>query len=124
MVISDGDLWLVAIAWRLDRLRWVPGADLAELVWREGTCLWVCADEPSWHGEELTDRQLAAWLCAGCPVQDECLELELRTAGEHTVGVWGALAEDDRRAVYPHWLERGERAEDPDSHGWWGGPGR
>lgn len=125
MLTSDGDFWSVGIAWRLDRLRWVPRAVLAEIVWRDGTCMWVFTDdEPSWLNEHLTDRQLAAWLCAGCPVQEECLELELRTNGGRTVGVWGALSEDDRRAVYLHWLERGERAEDTDSYGSAGGPGR
>ena len=39
----------------------------------------------------------------GCPVQQECLELELRMFGDQTVGVWGALGEDDRRALVPHW---------------------
>ena len=38
------------------------------------------------------DRELAARLCAGCPVV-ECLELELRIKGADTVGVWGALRE-------------------------------
>ncbi len=123
MIPSDSDLWLIGIAWRLDRLRWVPCAVLAETVGRDGTCLWVLTDdEPSWHDQRLTDRQLAEWLCAGCPVQDECLELELRTAGEHSIGVWGALSEDDRRVLYPHWLQRGERAEDTDGHGPEGGP--
>lgn len=126
MVTSDDDLWLITIAWRLDRLRWVPRAVLNETVSRRCTCLWVHADEPPWQDRHLTDRQLAAWLCAGCPVQDECLELELRTAGEQTSGVWGALCEDDRRGVYPHWLERGERAADlddlTDGHGPEGGP--
>ena len=112
MITSDSDLWLVGIAWRLDRLRWVPDAALAEIVAGSCTCLWVHADEPPWHRAHLTDRELAAWLCTGCPVQEECLELELRTAGEHTVGVWGALSDDDRRALYPHWLQRGERADD------------
>lgn len=125
MVTSDSDLWSVGVAWQLDHLRWVPRAVLAEIVWRDGTCMWVfAADEPPWHSEHLTDRQLAAWLCAGCPVQDECLELELRTTGGRTVGVWGALSEDDRRAVYLHWLERGERAEDTGSYGSEGGPVR
>jgi WhiB family redox-sensing transcriptional regulator len=36
------------------------------------------------------------------PVQAECLELELRMNGDLTVGVWGALCEDDRRALIPH----------------------
>ena len=32
-------------------------------------------------------------------------------AGPDTTGVWGALPEADRRALYPHWRQRGERAE-------------
>ncbi|GDY33273.1 WhiB family transcriptional regulator [Gandjariella thermophila] len=124
MMTSRYDLWLIGIAWRLDRLRWVPRAVLAEIVRRDGMCMWVRAygDEPPWQDEPLTDRELAALLCAGCSVQDECLELELRTAGEQTTGVWGALSDDDRRALYPHWLQRGERAEDPDASDSEGGP--
>jgi WhiB family redox-sensing transcriptional regulator len=68
-------------------------------------------DEPAWRDEPLTDRELAARLCAGCPVRDECVELELRTAGAATVGVWGGLAEDDRRELHRHWLQRGDRVE-------------
>ncbi|MFE2750598.1 WhiB family transcriptional regulator [Actinosynnema sp. NPDC059335] len=102
---------LVAIAWELDRLRWVPSEVLAEVVGRDGLCMWAFTDSPPWADEELTDRELASRMCAGCPVRDECLELELRTAGENTVGVWGALAAEDRRELYPHWLRRGERVE-------------
>ncbi len=113
MIATDNDLWLIGIAWRLDRLRWVPSAVLTEIVIRDGTCMWISVTDPlpPWQDRTLTDRKLAALLCAGCPVPDECLELELRTAGQHTLGVWGGLAEDDRRALYPHWLQRGERAE-------------
>ncbi|WP_285608125.1 WhiB family transcriptional regulator [Actinokineospora globicatena] len=100
--MSD-ERWLVGIAWRLDRLRWVPTAVLDEVVHRDGDMR-----EPDWSG---TDREVAARLCAGCPVRDECLELELRTAGETTVGVFGGLGDEDRRALYPHWLRRGERVE-------------
>ncbi len=102
---------LVWIAWELDRLRWVPTGVLADVVLRDGLCMGAFTDVPPWGDEEMTDRELAARMCAGCPVRDECLELELRTAGEGTVGVWGALAADDRRELYPHWLRRGERAE-------------
>ncbi|MEV4313014.1 WhiB family transcriptional regulator [Actinocrispum sp. NPDC049592] len=106
------DLWLVGVAWRLDRLRWVPRGALARLVRRDGLCMWEWeSGEPVWQSESLTDRKLAALLCSGCPVQDECLELELRTAGVDTVGVWGALCEADRRELYPLWLQRGERAD-------------
>nr|CEL13526.1 hypothetical protein [Kibdelosporangium sp. MJ126-NF4] len=104
---------MIGIAWRLDRLRWVPREVLAEVVLRDGLCMLEWADdEPAWQDDRLTDQELAARLCSGCPVQDECLELELRTAGLGTVGVWGALSDDDRRALYPHWLERGDRADD------------
>lgn len=116
------DLWLVGVAWRLDRLRWVPSTTLIELVTRDGACMYLVtdADVPPWNGDYLTDRELAERLCAVCRVPDECLELELRTAGADTVGVWGALAEDDRRTVHRYWLQRGERAP----HGDWlsGGP--
>ncbi|MEV6603874.1 WhiB family transcriptional regulator [Kutzneria sp. NPDC051319] len=96
------------IAADLDRYAEVPDDVLMEIVTTDGACMWLVAtdDEPEWMNEALTDRELAARLCAGCPVQRECLELELRTAGEHTVGVWGALSEDDRRAVYRVWLAR------------------
>jgi WhiB family redox-sensing transcriptional regulator len=118
---SDHHRWLIGLAGRLDRLRWVPRAVLAEIVLRDGSCMWVFTDdEPPWRDEHLTDGELAARLCAGCPVQDECLELELRTAGAHTLGVWGALFEDDRRTLHLHWLRHGERAEG--SHGSKEGP--
>jgi WhiB family redox-sensing transcriptional regulator len=112
-MVTPQDRWLVGIAWRLDRLRWVPRETLGDIVLRAGTCVWTYArgEPPQLTGGRLTDRHLALWLCAHCPVQDECLELELRLAGEHTAGVWGALDEDDRRALYPHWIERGERAD-------------
>jgi WhiB family redox-sensing transcriptional regulator len=98
------------VAADLDRYAEVPDDVLLEIVTTDGTCMWLVAnDEPDWTDEALTDRELAARLCAGCPVQHECLELELRTAGEHTVGVWGALSEDDRRAVYRVWLARRHR---------------
>lgn len=121
MVTPDRDRWLIGIAWRLDRLRFVPRDVLGEIVMQDGACAWAYAEDepPELTSNDLVDRQLACWLCAQCPVQDECLELELRTAGEHTTGVWGALPEQDRRALYPHWRARGERAEplDDDSEG-------
>lgn len=104
---ADDALWLEATARRLDRLRAVPDSVLIEIALRDCTCSWVFEDVPSWQDENLTDRQLAARLCAGCPAQDECLELELRVVGRRTVGVCGGLCQDDRRALYPIWLERG-----------------
>nr|WP_042190348.1 WhiB family transcriptional regulator [Kibdelosporangium sp. MJ126-NF4]CEL19259.1 hypothetical protein [Kibdelosporangium sp. MJ126-NF4]CTQ94942.1 hypothetical protein [Kibdelosporangium sp. MJ126-NF4] len=112
MTTPADERWLIDVAWRLDRLRWVPREFLAAIVMEKGECVWeyTCGDVPEWTGRDATDRELAARLCDRCPVQEECLELELRTAGELTVGVWGALGEEDRRALYPHWLQRGERA--------------
>jgi len=107
------DLRLIGIAWRLDRLRWTPSEMLVDVVQRDGLCMVVAEEEPPCGDEVLADRTLAARLCAGCPVQDECLELELRTAGEDTVGVWGGLSDDDRRDLHPHWLRRGERWSRP-----------
>lgn len=43
-------------------------------------------------------------LCAGCPVIDQCLELDLRTAVARTTSVWAP--EDDRRALHQIWRRR------------------
>ncbi|MFC5053559.1 WhiB family transcriptional regulator [Saccharothrix xinjiangensis] len=97
------------IAADLDRFAPVPDDVLLEIVTRDGRCVWlVPGDEaaPEWDGEELTDRELAARLCAECPAGRACLEWELRTAGPDTVGVWGGLSEEDRRALYPVWAAR------------------
>ena len=96
------------MAARLDRYADVPSDVLAEVVTRDGLCFWAFdrADMPELSGEDTPDRELAAGLCAGCPVINECLELELRSAGANTVGVWGALAETDRRAVHRIWQRR------------------
>ncbi len=93
----------------LDHLADVPTDVLTELVERDGTCWWevTSGDPPDIaDDEQAPDRALAARLCAGCPVQLECLELELNTAGAATTGVWGALGEDDRRALHPVWQAR------------------
>ena len=67
------------------------------------------------------DREMATRLCAGCPVRAECLEFELRVAGEKTVGVWGGLNVDDRLALLKVWRarRRDEIAALPDDEGWW-----
>jgi WhiB family redox-sensing transcriptional regulator len=108
-VTAPANARLVEIAGRLARLRRVPSGVLAEIVARDGGCTQIdhqaCDADgpPRWLHEDGTDRDLAARLCQGCPVQDECLELELRTFGEQTVGIWGALGEDERRALLPLW---------------------
>jgi WhiB family transcriptional regulator, redox-sensing transcriptional regulator len=101
------------IAKRLDRLATVPTDVLASLVTRDGLCFWAFdrIDLPELSGNDTPDREFAARMCAGCPVIDECLELELRTAGANTVGVWGALSETDRLRVLPFWRWRREGGE-------------
>ena len=96
----------------LDELAAVPTEVLADWVTAWGRCLWetTFGEPPEWTGEDEPDRALATRLCAGCPVRTECLEFELRVAGEQTVGVWGALNQDDRRALHKVWAcrRRGE----------------
>lgn len=97
---------LIDMSARLMRLRTVPLGVLARLVRRDGACMEKHPSEPpGWLDQDATDAELAALLCAGCPVQDECLESELRLTGDRTVGVWGALPENDRRDLYPIWRE-------------------
>lgn len=97
-----------AIAAELDRYVAVPTDVLTDVATRDGRCMTAYEDGegPEWTGLDIADRALARRLCGGCPVWRECLELELRTAGPATVGVWGALAEDDRRAVHERWAVR------------------
>lgn len=96
------------LAAALDRYAQVPDDVLCEVVTRDGLCFWAFDrnEMPELTGEDEPDRELAAQMCAGCPVIRECLELELRAAGADTVGVWGALAETDRRAVHRAWQWR------------------
>lgn len=110
-MVNPDDTRLSDILDRLDRLRDAPTDVLADIVMRNGACLWCYGegDPPILTGLDTPDREFAARICAGCPVQDECLELELRDAGHDTVGVWGALPEQDRRALYPLWRERGHK---------------
>ena len=123
MTASD-DRVLAGIARRLARLRRVPADVLAEIVADDGACMQVIADNgpPCWLHQAGSDRELAARLCAGCPVQQECLELELRMFGDQTVGVWGALDEDDQRALVPHWRRLSGEPSQPVAGGV--GPGR
>ena len=103
-----------AIAARLARWRQVPTDVLTTVVLRGGLCFWSLwpSEEPDWGDCAPSDRLLAARLCAGCPVIDQCRELDLRTAGGDTTGVWGALAEDDRRALHPIWQRQHQDTTD------------
>ena len=96
---------LEEMAAELDELAMVPTEVLADWVTARGRCLWetTFGDPPEWSGEDEPNRELATRLCAGCPVRAECLEFELRVAGENTVGVWGALNRDDRLALHKLW---------------------
>ncbi|MBB5922552.1 WhiB family redox-sensing transcriptional regulator [Actinoalloteichus hoggarensis] len=100
-----------AMAAELDRYADVPDDVLWRVVTRDGACMATAAegDGPEWIGTASDDRELAASICAGCPVRRACLEAELRTAGAATVGVWGAINDADRRALLPVWLSRRER---------------
>jgi WhiB family redox-sensing transcriptional regulator len=104
------------IAAKLDRFELVPDDVLWEIVTRDGACMALSRldIEPRWTRDELTDRELAARICAHCPVRWECLELQLRTSGEHTLGVWGALPAEDVRALYPVWQSRRHRRDGQD----------
>lgn len=110
---------LERIAARLDRLQDVPVDVLTVVVVREGLPIWLRwpRKEPDWEDCAPSDRKLAARLCEGCPVIDECLELELRTAGADTTGVWGALPEDDRRALHRIWQQRRRQQHKGDQDG-------
>ena len=104
----DPEEYFTQVASGLDGLADVPDDVLFDVVTRDGACmvLFRLELEPEWTGDELTDRELAARICAGCPVRRECLELELRTSGDATLGVWGALPAEDVRALYPVWRSR------------------
>jgi WhiB family redox-sensing transcriptional regulator len=121
MSAVNPDDYFEVIAAGLDRLEHVPDGVLWAIVTREGSCMWLyrLGLEPEWTGDE-PDRELATRSCAGCPVRAECLEFELRIAGEQTVGVWGALNEDDRRALHKVWLcrRRADLEEMPEAGEW------
>ena len=108
-----------AMAAGLDRWQQVPTDVLTTLVMRRGLCLWGLwpAQEPDWDDCAPSDRELAMRLCAGCPVIDQCQEMDLRLAGACTTGVWGALAEDDRRALHRVWQRRRQHQHTPDQEG-------
>ena len=99
----------------LAALAHIPDAELERQVALYGRCLWefTFGEPPEFTGAAAPDRELAARLCAGCPVRRECLEFELRTAGADTVGVWGGLSEDDRRDLHTVWRARAAHTQAP-----------
>lgn len=114
----DPEEYLTQVAAGLDGLADVPDDVLFSVVTRDGACMVLSRLDiaPEWTGDDRTDRELATRICADCPVRRECLELELRTSGEQSLGVWGALPAEDVRAVYPVWRSR-RRAHDRRSGG-------
>jgi len=124
MNAADPDDFFVEMAADLDMFELVPDELLENVVTRDGSCmvLYRLDLEPEWSGDELSDRETAARICAGCPVRRQCLELELRTSGDQTLGVWGALPADDVRELHPVWRSRrrrrdGESGERPGTEG-------
>jgi WhiB family redox-sensing transcriptional regulator len=107
----DPDEYFTQVAVSLDELANTPDGVLFAVVTDSGACMLLSRldIEPEWTGNDLTDRELAARVCADCPVRRECLELELRTSGDQTLGVWGALPAEDVRALYPVWRSRRRR---------------
>lgn len=98
------------VAASLDQFVDVGTDELHDAVARNGLCQWIYAskDAPEWSGDDQVDRAMVADICAVCPVAAECLELELRTTGYATDGIWGLLAVEDRRRVFLPWLQRRE----------------
>jgi WhiB family redox-sensing transcriptional regulator len=119
MVNRDDTPDYEAMAAGFDRWQQVPTDVLTTIVMRRGLCLWGLwpAQEPDWDDCAPSDRELATRLCAGCPVIDQCREMDLRLAGACTTGVWGALAEDDRRALHRVWQRRRQHQPTPDQEG-------
>jgi WhiB family redox-sensing transcriptional regulator len=104
----------------LDAVEQVPDDVLNDVVTRDGACMALYRLDlaPEWSGDDLADREVAARICAGCPVQRECLELELRTSGGATLGVWGALPAEVVRELHAVWRSR---RQDPGRSGAAGG---
>ncbi|AOS63676.1 WhiB family transcriptional regulator [Actinoalloteichus hymeniacidonis] len=103
---------------RLAEFAPVPTDVLRNTVERDGLCLSEHREgnPPESDITENPDRELAARFCDGCSVPDECLALELRTAGAETHGIWGGLAEDDRRALHPVWTRHRFSDSDASDH--------
>lgn len=113
-VNSSGDVSLAAIAEHLDYLRDVTDDALGRSVIGAGLCVDETADpdQPGWPLDDTVNDAVVVLICAGCPVADQCLELELRLFGAERHGLWGSLGEDGRRALHPMWAARRGRAED------------
>lgn len=58
-------------------------------------------------GPALEQIEQAKAVCRECAVQRECLEFALATNQDS--GVWGGVAEEDRRKLRKQWLARQRR---------------
>jgi WhiB family redox-sensing transcriptional regulator len=96
------------VAADLDEFAGLADDQLVHQVRNRGLCGWVSTSDeyPEWTGSFRADQELAARVCADCPVQRECLEWDFRSRGHERAGVWGPLPEDVRRAVFECWEER------------------
>jgi WhiB family redox-sensing transcriptional regulator len=81
------------------RYRDVPTDVLVDIV-RHGCRDPLSTDSPP-DGD--SDTEVARQTCASCSAPLACLALEFRIEGRETVGVWGALSEQDRRALFAAW---------------------
>ena len=95
--------------------RYEPGelsnSNLASLVYRYGRCVSSHIDPDQWFPaarDVLVARKEAAdaiAVCVACPVRAECLEYSLRHGSDFgAYGVWGGMAEDERRLLRRRWL--------------------
>lgn len=109
----DG-FWVDREVAALDHLAAIPTDVLAAHVDRHGLCLYelLIGDPPDPPADEDPDRWFAEMLCAGCPVRCECLEVELRDFGSWTLGVWGALRDQDRQDLIASWEAHPQRHRD------------
>ncbi len=58
-------------------------------------------------GPALDQIAEAKRICAGCAVQDDCLQYALESNQE--AGVWGGYPEDERRRLRKRWLAERRR---------------
>ena len=59
----------------------------------------LCAEQPpeKFFPSDGVGVDIARRVCAGCPVQEPCLEHALRNRIDH--GVWGGCSERERRRI-------------------------
>jgi WhiB family redox-sensing transcriptional regulator len=62
----------------------------------------VGEDPELWFSPVPHEQARARAICAGCPMQDDCLQAAVANGWE---GVWGAADEDDRRRMRGAWTK-------------------